>query len=455
MLLSAPVWSAESEAMRLDGRFDDWADIIAVAAPSSAALIRATRITNDEHYLFIAVELQHEVVLQQENPLLLLADTDGDASTGLQIDSLGADVQYDFGELAAFRHVAAQRQSVSHTELGIMWAPTFSSNRYEIALPLSLFGNPEPGEEIAVAVAELPDVQSTASVVRYRTTVPTGAIPEIALARSSPPHVRILTMNVLNDGLFEKPEVYARILGALDPDILLLSEVFDHSADQVIALLDEYFPAKNSNQRWYGVGHPGKVTISKYPFLETDVFLEDLYTLIDAPGFDDGLFVVHTHLECCDRDDMRQEKVDGILAKLDEQRDNAGSILGLLPEHPLVFSGDLNLVGSRRIHDTLVDGLNDLISAASSKKLVEAVSHHTNTPFTFTWKDDTLKWPPGKLDFTFYTVPDLVLGKSFVLYTPNMSAETLKKFGLQASDSIDASDHLPHVVDVAPGPPGD
>ena len=39
-------------------------------------------------------------------------------------------------------------------------------------------------------------------------------------------------MNVLYDGLFEKPDIYERLFRALDPDILLLSEIFTHSADE-------------------------------------------------------------------------------------------------------------------------------------------------------------------------------------------------------------------------------
>lgn len=445
-----PALSADSQPIRLDGRFDDWDDKKPVRAPSGNSLVRSLRVANGKDNIFLEVQLDREITIQKENSLTLFADTDRDPSTGLRIGSLGADVQYKFGSLEAIRYDDGVPVPVPHPEIGISWAPTFSSARYEISLPLELFGQPGPGDVITLAVAELQEIQATATVVSHRLSRPDAILPAITLEKLSTPHVRILTMNVLYDGLFKKPDIYERILRALDPDIILLSEVFTHSSDQVVAFLDERFPAKNPQQRWYGFGRPGKVTISKYPFLATDIFLEDLYTLIDVPEFDDGLFVIHTHLQCCDYDEMRQEKVDGILSNLRSSREDSYSILYQYQDRPLVISGDLNLVGERRPYDTLLDGINSDLAAASSKSLIEAISYHTNSANTFTWKDDTLKWPPGKLDFTFLTVPDLVLGKSFVLYTPDMNPETLRQYGLRESDSLDASDHLPHIIDIAP-----
>ena len=458
LLGNVPALPADSQPIRLDGRFEDWDDRKPILAPSNNTLIRSLRVTNGKDNIFLAVQLGHEITINKKNPLTLLADTDGDPSTGLRVGSLGADVQYKFGSLEAIRYVDGVPASVSHPEIGISWAPTFSSDRYEISLPLELFGQPGPDRVITLAVAELQDIQATATVVSHRTSRPDATLREISLEKLATPYVRILTMNVLYDGLFKKPDTYERIFRALDPDILLLSEVFTHSSDQVVALLNERFPAQNPQRRWYGFGRPGKVTISKYPFLATDIILEDLYTLIDVPGFDEGLFVVHTHLQCCDYDDMRQEKVDAILGNLRSSREDTYSILYQYQDRPLILSGDLNLVGESRPYYNLIEGVSADLSAAlastapaSSKRLIEAVSYHTNTPYTFTWKDDKLKWPPGKLDFTFVTVPDLNLGKSFVLYTPDMDPDTLRRYGLRESDSLDASDHLPHIVDIAPG----
>lgn len=458
VLAHLPALPADSQPIRLDGRFEDWDDKKPVSAPSYSTLIRSIRVTNGKDNIFLAVQLNREITIHKKNPLTLLADTDRDPSTGLRVGSLGADVQYKFGSLEAIRYVDGVPASVPHPEIGISWAPSFSSDRYEISLPLELFGQPGPDNVITLAVAELQDIQATATVVSHRTSRPDATLPEISLEKLSTPHVRILTMNVLNDGLFKKPDTYERIFRALDPDILLLSEVFSHSSDEVVALLDERFPAQNPHRRWYGFGRPGKVTISKYPFLATDIFLQDLYTLIDVPGFDKGLFVVHTHLQCCDYDEMRQEKIDGILSNLRSSREDTYSILYQYQDRPLILSGDLNLVGESRQYNSLIEGVSADLSAAlattapaSLKRLIEAVSYHTNTPYTFTWKDDKLKWPPGKLDYTFVTVPDLILGKSFVLYTPDMDPETLRRYGLRESDSLDASDHLPHIVDIAPG----
>lgn len=455
ILTQSAVLAADPSIIRMDGRFDDWEDKKAAASASSNNLVESVKVANGKDDVFVAVQLSREINIQKENPLTLIVDTDSDPSTGRRIGALGVDVQYNFGSLEAIRYIDGDPISISHTEIGISWAPSFSSNIYEISMPLRLFGPPEQDVVIALAVAELDDVQATAMIVFHEVNTSAAAAPEITLNKLATPYVRILTMNVLYDGLFKNPAVYERIFKALDPDILLLSEVYEHSADQVVAVLDERFPASNASRRWYSFGRPGKVTVSKYPFLATDILLDDLYTLIDVPGFEGGLFVIHTHLECCDNDDKRQEKVEKLLSTLRTSRTDKYSMLYEYHDRPLILAGDLNLVGERRTYDTLFNGINDDLAAAAkppssdpATKLEEAISYHTNTPFTFTWKDDSLKWPPGKLDFTFYTSPSIHLGKSFVLFTPTMGTEALQTHGLLESDSVDASDHLPHVIDV-------
>lgn len=454
-MLPATIAAADSIPVLMDGRFADW-DGREKVLPAQSDLVESAQIALGENDIFIAIKLKREVNIQQDNPLTLLADTDGNAATGMRVGAMGVDVQYNFGTLRAIRHRDDAAVDVSQAEIGITWAPTFSSDRYEISLPRKLFGNPGADQSMTVAIGELPNLDGTATMLSHKASPPATTPGRITLDRLPAGHVRILTMNVLYDGLFKKPDTYARILNALDPDILLLSEVFSHSSDQVIALLDKHFPAKNPEQRWYGFGRPGKVTISRYPFLATDVLLDDLYTVIDAPGFNDGLFVIHTHLECCDNDPLRQQKANDIVETMARLRQDKYSILYRYDELPLVFSGDLNLVGDRGPYTRLVNGIAaDLMAATAAgeqaKQFVEAISLHTDSPFTFTWKDDALKWPPGKLDFTFLTTPDIVLGKSFVLYTPEMDPADLERHGLQASDSVDASDHLPHIIDIAPG----
>jgi hypothetical protein len=314
-----PVLAEDPGIIRLDGHFGDWDEHEVVMAPADNDLVRSVRVTNGQNNVFIAVQLSREITIQKENSLALLVDTDGDTSTGRRVGSLGVDVQYNFGSLEAIRYVDGKPATVPHAEIGIIWAPTFSADRYEISLPLALFDRHDQNDSVAVAVAELQDLPGTATFVHH-TASPASAVREISLEKMAKPHVRILTMNVLYDGIFKRPDTFARIFRALDPDIILLSEVYLHSADQVVALLDERFPAKNAGRRWYSFGRPGKVTVSRFPFLATDILLEDLYTLIDVPGFDGGLFVIHTHLECCDHDDLREEKVDRILGALQSGR---------------------------------------------------------------------------------------------------------------------------------------
>ena len=143
LLVAHPMTFADTQPIRLDGRFDDWTGSEEIEAPSASTLLRSVRVNNSQDYLFVELQLNREIVLQEPNPVALFADTDGDPATGRRTGGIGADVQYNFGALEAIRHSDGIATPVSHTEIGISWVPTFSADRFELALPLTLFGGPE------------------------------------------------------------------------------------------------------------------------------------------------------------------------------------------------------------------------------------------------------------------------------------------------------------------------
>ena len=70
----------------------------------------------------------------------------------------------------------------------------------------------------------------------------------------------------------------------------------------------------------------------------------------------------------------------------------------------------------------------------------------------YTWRDDTSRYPPGRLDYVIYSDSLLEVAHSFVLNTVAVDDDALKRVGLERCDVTlnvtgEKFDHLPVVVD--------
>jgi endonuclease/exonuclease/phosphatase family metal-dependent hydrolase len=68
----------------------------------------------------------------------------------------------------------------------------------------------------------------------------------------------------------------------------------------------------------------------------------------------------------------------------------------------------------------------------------------------FTWYSPPSSFVPGRLDYIYYTDSVLRAVRRYTLFTPALSAEQLEASGLRTGDVLQASDHLPLVLDVMP-----
>ena len=123
---------------------------------------------------------------------------------------------------------------------------------------------------------------------------------------------------------------------------------------------------------------------------------------------------------------------------------------------PLVYGGDLNLVGYAQQLTTLLTG--DVQDEATygaggppdwdGTDWADALPRHTHAPLSYTWLNEAEgDWPPGRLDYLLYSDAVITAEHSFVLYTEGLPADALATHGLQANDTESASDHLPVVTD--------
>jgi hypothetical protein len=173
---------------------------------------------------------------------------------------------------------------------------------------------------------------------------------------------------------------------------------------------------------------------------------------------------MNAHYRCCGdtlNDPDRQRQSDAFVNWMRDARTPGGAVT-LPAQTPMMVLGDFNLVGGPQPLTTLLDGdiQNNLTYGVDSPPdwdgtaNAQAVAYHNSVAGgdTWTWRDDTQPFDPGRLDYITYTDSVLALQKSFVLNTVTMTASDRAAAGLQTYDSIydDAGiiyDHLPVIAD--------
>ena len=206
------------------------------------------------------------------------------------------------------------------------------------------------------------------------------------------------------------------------------------------------------------------VTVSKWEITQSWELLKEidgyefkrqLATFIDLPdSYDTDLLFTNAHLFCCTADTGRQIQVDLFASFILDAKTEGGEIT--LPTNtPIIYAGDFNLVGYRQQLETILTGdiqyTNIFGNGApldwDNSGLTADNSLHLNSPFYYTWQDDSQNFLPGKLDFIFYSDSILEKEKSFVLETETQTEAILNEMSLLAQDTSSASDHLPVIAD--------
>jgi len=115
----------------------------------------------------------------------------------------------------------------------------------------------------------------------------------------------------------------------------------------------------------------------------------------------------------------------------------------------------MNLVGNSQQYYTIIEGdIQDTDSYGEggfpdwdNSELEDIICRQTDKRMAYTWRHDNSEYPPGRLDFIFYTNSIMSTAKSFTLQTEIMSDERLENYGLLWDDTKGASDHFPIVAD--------
>jgi endonuclease/exonuclease/phosphatase family metal-dependent hydrolase len=345
-------------------------------------------------------------------------------------------------------------------------------------------GGATPGALVTTAPAAS-SVAATPEPVLIPPRTPTGTF----LDRPAGQVLRLVSYNVNWNSIF--PDVnarraasFARLVAALDPDVLALQEIGQapregdgsraprRTAADVSQLMTQLAPLPTGGS-WYAHQAGDNVIVSKYPLemtrqRPTPAGHRDIaMALVRLPraAFPRDLYVLNTHHKCCGGDEneaLRRKQSDAIAGWVRDARLPGGDI-DLPPGTPVVIVGDFNLVGGPQPLRTLLDG--DVFDEAAygpdfrpdwdDTPLADArPPHNARGAEDWTWRDDTSEFAPGRLDFVVYTDSVLDAVHRFVLDTTTMTPEELEATGLHKNDVLmDAErgvyDHLPVVVDFA------
>ncbi len=474
-LLPVPL-SAQAARIFMDGEFFDWesrppAYSDPAGDQTGAVDFGGLWIANDEDALYLRLDVGATLNIQDFNNVVLYLDSDNDVGTGMVIDGIGAELEWNFGNRSGRYFRGGAITVVNHFPLGLVTAPTVTSDKFEISLQRSARPDGQnllfSGAQIRLLFRDLDSgdaLPNEPGGVSYTFSAdPLPPLPFPAIARQDAGAIRVISYNVEFDGLSDpsRQPGFTRMLQALQPQIIGFQEIYSGSATGTAAIVEAMLPA-GAGESWHAakVG-PDIVAVSRFPILQSfgiignsgspgnGAFLIDL-----RPAVDSELLFIVAHPPCCSNNAGRQFEVDAIMAFIRDAR-NPGGPLDLAPHTPVIIVGDMNLVGDAQQLRTLLDGniINngtfgpDFSPDWDGSELADLRPRHLNQPQFFTWLNPGSSFSPGRLDFMIFTDAVIDVRKSYILFTRPLPPDTLSAYHLQPLDDA-VSDHLPVVADL-------
>lgn len=466
-------WQGTARAMTIDGLFDDW-DTVQLIYRDPQGDVGAEQIdlvdlraANDDRYLYLRIDVASEITLNSDNNLTIALDTDNNAQTGYYTFSMGAELVFILGQRSGWYNGPSGTSEISFADIGLVAAPAVTSRRFELAiLRAALPDGVNPlftGNTVRLAVYEDPgDALPPQGTAGYYTfdSEPIADPDPIRLEPSAGDSVRVVTMNVLDNGMLDltRQSAYQRLLVALQPDVLLFQESGEGLAvrDQIALWLPIGGPG------WFYKQHNGLVILSRFAIDLTWPAAYDPLTYRMTPvllqiSAGRSLVIFNAHLSCCDIGDAsRQEQADSFIAYVRDMT-TVGGLVELPANTPFLLAGDMNLVGSAAVLSTLRDGtIVDTATYGPSfapdwdgSSLLDVRPLLTQRRLSYTWRGDYSSYWPSRLDYALISDSTLRVEHAFVLDTAEMSSDQLLLYGLQSDDCAVASDHRPVVVDLS------
>ena len=238
----------------MDGHFEDWPTSPVVVDPvgdieaGAAVDLGRVWVQDDPRFLYISFETTRPINAQLARGTIRIAlDIDGDASTGAPLDGMpGVDWNVDLShrpegsELGAGMRVFpvsadGPLDGISGYPIDLMASPTHSATRFEVRLGRTRV---LPGLDATSFIGKSVTLTLTFEDAQGRTdrTEPvhyefvTEAVygPRLKDNRFVHPTegvTRLVTWNVSGQSFYDHPDAFARVLGGLDPHVIVLDEL--------------------------------------------------------------------------------------------------------------------------------------------------------------------------------------------------------------------------------------
>jgi len=476
LLLTIPQFpcSAQNRVM-VDGFFADWNNLSSLNKDAqgdgntSGLDFEELKAFNDDDYLFLSIETGLEINLQDFADLVLYIDIDNSKTTGSSINGIGADLVYKLGERSGTFYISGSPFSIRQIDIGLITAPTVTSERFEIAIKKEIAVNGITKsmantiklmfKDVSNNGDQIPSINGGIEYTFQDNNL--AALPKYSIKKPSKSDLRIISYNVQKDGIFkaERVSMYTRILKAVNPDIIGFQEIYNNSSQQVANHIETMLPSAAGEKWHHAKANPDCHAISRYPILKSSQIPGSSGSgngafLIDLPNTTADILLIVAHPPCCSNNEGRQMEVDLIMQFLREAKAGKGPI-PLQKDASIVILGDMNFVGDANQLETLITG--DIANEATygsdftpdwdGNNLIDCKPPTTDIPFTFSWYSENSTFSPGRLDYILYSGSNLLLDNTYTLFTPGLDKDSLNTYKLMARDVVDASDHLPVVAD--------
>jgi len=461
LLLCLLAISSLTSQVLIDGRFDDWQSVEVHddtdddLAPDQVD-IQSVSITNNANNLLVTVALDREIDLLDSENISIFIDADNNAETGYEVNGIGAEISYYFGERRGFINFPDESLNVNHSILGIIPAPTVTSNTFEFSVNRGFANDIGPmslGAQLKIVIRNSVDggdvLPNTAGGIPYQwdhqNTIP---IPYTLEKQANA--FRLLSYNVEFNSFFneENGPLQQKLIHLARPDIIAFQEMIGTDTEAA-TVLDGLWTDDDS---WacYSYGSDTKLCLQGIDY-EGGTWIDG--NTANLLIFEDNseLIVINAHLPCCDNDDQRQAEIDHILARI---RDGEYGFLAS-DNTPVIITGDLNLVGLAQNITSLTTGDivdedgygDDFTPDHNGSDYIDAAPYCTGIPYNYTWNNPDGSYAAGRLDFIIYGGDYMKLTNSYVMATEGFTASDRYTNDIDREDSVNASDHYPLVAD--------
>ena len=453
--------------IKIDGFFDDWTSITNTYFDSefdsqSTELLNFS-VSNNHEYLFVRIKLGNEIDLTEPYfnlaKLFIYIDADNNNATGYYTNNIGSEYGINFFEKFIFDDSNENIvDTLSFYDLDVIPLPTITSDEFEIAINRSMFS-----DTIAISIKEsigndkMPD-SGEIFTYAFDNSISQN-IQSIDFSKNEDTHLRLMTYNVFSNGLKNNNRIneHRRIFESSNADIITFQECGNTDYNDVLEFL-------NTNSKNYPYIYPdlnsGNLTISRFPSIQSWQVANKIDAeLIDLPDsiYSTDILILNGHPPCCGNNQGRQQHFDALIQFIHDAK-TVGGVIDLPINTPISFSGDMNLVGYSEQYYTIVNGTiintetygNGGLPDWNNSPFQDQVSYFNEKNIAYTWDKSNPSagdFPPGRLDFIFFTNSVMSCNKSFIISTEHMSPDLLVNNNLIWNDTKNASDHFPVVAD--------